>query len=316
MEVSQVRAQLRHALAPGDRRPQAQRQLGLRRRRGPAHERRKARRAAARTAAAAAEQAAAYEAVTEEVADPAETVTEEVDSNESVTEMVAYNENVAEKATKIKEAAKRKGSPLLKVAKHLKFANVTIRKKKKKAKQRIAEDMSKETVAATTAWVTAAVTAVGIGVAATARKISEEDAAKKRAEEEAARRKGIGECCREATRSLVNGEGVICCSPHLPRSLHQSAMDAYEAGRSPQHIIFMFYSRGDTTHTNYVWRRCEETGRLIQFEIKSLRSPSGGNKCTVATRSGRLLSPPEHETPGTFPECSTTTHGPGAVAFR
>ena len=350
----QVRAQLGRAPAPADRRPQAQHQPGLRRRRGPAHERRKVRRAAARTAAAAAEQAAAYEAVTEEmanpvteevtnpateeVADPAETVTEEVDSNESVTEMVAYNENVAEKATKTKEAAKRKGSPLLKVAKHLKFANVTIRKKKKKkllisrsspspqkAEQRIAEDMSKETVAATTAWVTAAVTAVGIGVAATARKISEEDAAKKRAEEEAvkrdaeeeaARRKGIGECCREATRSLVNGEGVICCSPYLPRPLHQSAIDAYEAGRFPQHIINMFYSRGDTTHTNYVWRRCEETGRLIQFEIKSLRSPSGGNKCTVATRSGRLLSPPEHETPGTFPECSTTTHGPGAVAFR
>merc|ERR1711952_378891 len=65
MEVSQVRAQLGHAPAPGDRRPQAQRQPGLRRRRGPAHERRKGWRAAPRTAAA--EQAAAYESVAEEV---------------------------------------------------------------------------------------------------------------------------------------------------------------------------------------------------------------------------------------------------------
>ena len=55
MAWCQVRLQL-------DRRPQAQRQPGLRRRRGPAHECRKARRAAARTAAAAA-----YESVAEEV---------------------------------------------------------------------------------------------------------------------------------------------------------------------------------------------------------------------------------------------------------
>ena len=56
----QVWAQLGHAPAPDDCRPQAQRQPGLRRR-GPAHKRR---RAAARTAA---EQAAAYESVAEEV---------------------------------------------------------------------------------------------------------------------------------------------------------------------------------------------------------------------------------------------------------
>ena len=81
MEVSQVRAQLGHAPSPGDRRPQAQRQPGLRRRRGPAHERRKARRAALR--AAAAEQAAAYESVAEEVA---KSVTEKV--AKSITEEV------------------------------------------------------------------------------------------------------------------------------------------------------------------------------------------------------------------------------------
>ena len=57
-----VWAQLGHAPAPADCCPQAQRQPGLRRRRGPAHECRKARRAAARTAAAAA-----YESVAEEV---------------------------------------------------------------------------------------------------------------------------------------------------------------------------------------------------------------------------------------------------------
>ena len=56
----------------------------------------------------------------------ADPVTEEVDNNVSVTEMVADNENVAEKATKIKEAATRKGSLLFKVPKHLKFTNVTI----------------------------------------------------------------------------------------------------------------------------------------------------------------------------------------------
>ena len=58
----QVWAQLGHAPAPDDCRPQAQRQPGLRRR-GPAHKRR---RAAARTAAAA-EQAAASENVAKEV---------------------------------------------------------------------------------------------------------------------------------------------------------------------------------------------------------------------------------------------------------
>ena len=62
MAWGQVWTQLGHAPAPGDRRPQAQSQTGLRRRRGPAHERRKAQRAAARTAAAAA-----YESVAEEV---------------------------------------------------------------------------------------------------------------------------------------------------------------------------------------------------------------------------------------------------------
>ena len=66
MAWCQVRAQLGRAPAPADRRPQAQRQPGLRRRWGPAHERCKARRAAARTAAAA-EQAAAYECVAEEL---------------------------------------------------------------------------------------------------------------------------------------------------------------------------------------------------------------------------------------------------------
>ena len=60
MEVSQVWAQLGHAPAPADCRPQAQRQPGLRRR-GPAHKRR---RAAARTAA---EQAAASKNAAEEV---------------------------------------------------------------------------------------------------------------------------------------------------------------------------------------------------------------------------------------------------------
>ena len=89
----QVRAQLGRAPAPADRRPrgpQAQRQPGLRRRRGPAHERRKARRVAAQTAA---EQAAAYESVAEEVTRSvtkqlmAESVTEQV--GEAVTEQVA-----------------------------------------------------------------------------------------------------------------------------------------------------------------------------------------------------------------------------------
>ena len=68
MAWCQVRAQLGRAPAPADPRPQAQRQPGLRRRRGPAHERRKVRRAAARTAAAAAvEQAAAYKSIAEAV---------------------------------------------------------------------------------------------------------------------------------------------------------------------------------------------------------------------------------------------------------
>ena len=58
----QVWAQLGHAPAPDDCRPQAQRQPGLRRR-GPAHKRR---RAVARTAAAAV-QAAASENVAKEV---------------------------------------------------------------------------------------------------------------------------------------------------------------------------------------------------------------------------------------------------------
>ena len=66
----QVWAQLRHAPAPADCRPQAQRQPGLRRR-GPAHKRR---RAAAQTAAAA-EQAAASENVAKEVT---RSVTEQV----------------------------------------------------------------------------------------------------------------------------------------------------------------------------------------------------------------------------------------------
>ena len=39
MEVSQVQAQLRHAPAPGDHLPPAQRQPGQRRRQGPAHNR-------------------------------------------------------------------------------------------------------------------------------------------------------------------------------------------------------------------------------------------------------------------------------------
>ena len=74
MEVSQELAQLRHIPTPGDCRPQAQHQPGLRRRRGPAHERR----AAARTAAA-------YESVAEEVTGSA---TKQVMAK-SVTEQVA-----------------------------------------------------------------------------------------------------------------------------------------------------------------------------------------------------------------------------------
>ena len=59
MAWCQVRAQLGHAPAPADRCPQAQRQHpGPRRRRGPAHERRKVRRAAPRTAVAAENAAA------------------------------------------------------------------------------------------------------------------------------------------------------------------------------------------------------------------------------------------------------------------
>ena len=160
----QVRAQLGRAPAPADRRPQAQRRPGLRRRRGPAHQRRVERRAAARTAAAAAEQAAAYEAVTEEVANPvteqvaeieilaeeametkeetetvaeeaAATVAEEVidtaakEATETVTEEVT--EDVTKEVAETEEETKRKGSPLLNTAKHRKFDNVTIRKKKK-----------------------------------------------------------------------------------------------------------------------------------------------------------------------------------------
>ena len=88
----QVRAQLGHAPAPADRRPQAQRQPGLRRRRGPAHERRKVQGAAARTAAA-------YESVAEEVTGP---VTEQVMA-ESVTQQVgeAVTKQVAESGTKL-----------------------------------------------------------------------------------------------------------------------------------------------------------------------------------------------------------------------
>ena len=66
----QVRAQLGCAPAPGDCRPQHQRQPGLRRRRGPAHEQRKARRAAAQIAVARkeAEEAADKKKATEEAA--------------------------------------------------------------------------------------------------------------------------------------------------------------------------------------------------------------------------------------------------------
>ena len=91
MAWCQVRAQLGRAPAPADRRPQAQRQPGLRRRRRPAHERCKAQRAAARTAAA-------YESVAGEVTG---SVTEQVMA-ESVTEQVAeaVTEQVAESGTK------------------------------------------------------------------------------------------------------------------------------------------------------------------------------------------------------------------------
>ena len=56
MAWCQVRAKLGHAPAPAHLRPQAQRQPGLRRRRGPAHEQRKARRAAAQIAVARKEE--------------------------------------------------------------------------------------------------------------------------------------------------------------------------------------------------------------------------------------------------------------------
>ena len=100
MEVSQVRAQLGHAPAPGDRRPQAQRQPGLRRRRGPAHERRKGWRAAPRT----------YESIAEEVTrsdtEQIEAVTKQVVA-ESVTEQVAESdiEGVAVTVRDAEEAA-------------------------------------------------------------------------------------------------------------------------------------------------------------------------------------------------------------------
>ena len=100
MEVSQVQAQLGHAPAPADRRPQAPRQPGLRRRRGPAHERRKGWRAAPRT----------YESIAEEVTrsdtEQIEAVTEQVVA-ESVTEQVAESdiEGVAVTVRDAEEAA-------------------------------------------------------------------------------------------------------------------------------------------------------------------------------------------------------------------
>ena len=158
MAWCQVRVQLGPAPAPADRRPQAQG-----RRRGPAHQRRKERRAAARFAAAAADQAAAYESVAVEVAESvddteevteteivaeevaeivaeevAETVAEEVaetvagEVTETVADEAAEKEIVTVKEAETVEVAKRKGSPLLNAAKHRRFANITIRKKKKR----------------------------------------------------------------------------------------------------------------------------------------------------------------------------------------
>ena len=91
MAWCQVRAQLGRPPAPADRRPQAQRQPGLRRKRGPAHEGRKAQRAVARTAAA-------YESVAEEVTG---SVTEHLMA-ESVTEQVgeAVTKQLAESGTR------------------------------------------------------------------------------------------------------------------------------------------------------------------------------------------------------------------------
>ena len=92
-----MRAQLGHAPAPDDRRPQATRQLRLRRRQGPAYERCKARRAAARIAVAAAYESIAEEvtaSVTEQVV--AKSITKQV--AESGTKEVAVTESVAKEA--------------------------------------------------------------------------------------------------------------------------------------------------------------------------------------------------------------------------
>ena len=72
-----------------------------------------------------------------------ETVAEEATGTvaEEATENVAeeVNENIAEEVTEsvakvaeTEEVAKRKGSPLLNAAKHRKFANITIRRKKRR----------------------------------------------------------------------------------------------------------------------------------------------------------------------------------------
>ena len=68
MAWCQVREQLGRAPAPAHRRPQAQRQQPGPRRRGPAHQRRKARRAADRAAATKAAEDAAREKAAEEAA--------------------------------------------------------------------------------------------------------------------------------------------------------------------------------------------------------------------------------------------------------
>ena len=75
------------------------------------------------------------EIVAEEVA---ETVAEEVaetvagEVTETVADEAAEKEIVTVKEAETVEVAKRKGSPLLNAAKHRRFANITIRKKKKR----------------------------------------------------------------------------------------------------------------------------------------------------------------------------------------
>ena len=155
-------AQLGRAPAPADCRPQAQRQPGLRRRRGPAHERRKARRAAARTAAATAEQAA--ETVAVEVTKP---VTEQVASTESVTEQVTATEEPAK--TVAEEAAENE------------IVAEMVANNENGSEKEAEEAATADTVATK---ILDAVIAVGIGVTAVERRVAENAAARKNADED------------------------------------------------------------------------------------------------------------------------------------